>query len=330
MDQNGIESPFVSVIVPAHNEDHFIESCIASIYACGWLKEKMEIIVVDNLSTDCTANLALRSGARVVSQEKGRIGAIRNAGLKSAKGDFVAFVDGDCTVAQTWIQSAIDLLISDRQSGAIGGPCLSPTTGTWVERALASSYLSWSGTRRVERLATSSFIASKQLLVDIGYFNEELISGEDDDISKRIRERGLNLYSSSDCHVIHYGYPRSWLALLRKEIWHGSNQLEIRRSGIDLNIILVHCYLLGLVILPISLIAGIWDLDYCIRVLLSGPSLLLLFGPCYYTAKKVFIDRRSDLQLVRWFVLGMSYFMGRAIGLAQNYWRRLSQSTTYS
>src|SRR5262249_31706996 len=147
---------------------------------------------------------------RVIQQDTGPIGAVRNAGLKAARGAFIAYVDGDCTVARTWLSGAIALLEADHGVGAVGGPCLSPIDGTWVERSLASSRLCQRDVTRAEALATSSFVARRSLLQEVGLFDETLLSGEDDDMSRKIRSRGLALVSSPACHVIHYGYPRTW------------------------------------------------------------------------------------------------------------------------
>ncbi|EQD29830.1 Glycosyl transferase, family 2 domain protein, partial [mine drainage metagenome] len=123
----------VSVLIPAHNEEHFVAKCIASVVATGWPTDRLEILVIDHQSTDATATVARAAGARVISAERGKkIGAVRNVGLATAQGEFVAFVDADCTVPRTWLSSGIDILRSDQRVGAVGGgPALAPEDGTW-------------------------------------------------------------------------------------------------------------------------------------------------------------------------------------------------------
>jgi len=319
------ELPSVTVIIPAHNEAEFIERCIASVRATGWPSERLDILVVDNNSTDNTAALADRAGARVVQQSTGRIGAIRNAGLKAARGDLVAYVDGDCTVAATWLRDAVELFRSNNRIGAVGGPCLSPVEGTWVEKALAAYRVPRRAANETASLATSSFIAPRALLQEAGYFDETLSSGEDDDMSQRIRRKGLVLISAPECYVVHYGYPRTWWALLRKQIWHGSNQLETS-AGLDPTLILTHMFLLGwLAIPPLLAMAAIYAGSVA-RMALVAALLAGVLPPLSYAFKKLRAYARDSAQPLQWTAIGFAYFGGRSLGLVQNYWRRLKHS----
>lgn len=320
--------PQVSVIVPANNEEQYIQSCIDSIRNTGWPAERLEIIVVDNNSHDRTAALAAASGARVVSKSSGRIGAIRNAGLAQARGEYVAYVDGDCTVASTWLRTSIAAMQADATIGAIGGPCLAPITGTWVERCLASASVRWQGMRIVESLATSSFISRRQLLQDLGGFNEELRSGEDSEISSRIRARGLSLCVHADCSVVHYGYPQSLLSVLKKQLWHGSNQLEAS-SKLSLMLILSHLALFSILGFAASLIVLPFDprLGW-LCALLACISFLMPVG--VYAAKRAVTESASIGRIAQWVPIGTAYFAGRAWGLLMNYRRKIAGTSRLS
>jgi glycosyltransferase involved in cell wall biosynthesis len=317
--------PLVTVIVPARNEEAWIQQCIASIRYTGWPAEALEIIVVDNCSTDATADRAARATARVIHHDTGTIGAVRNAGLKAARGDFVAYVDGDCTVARTWLRGAIELLQADDRVGAVGGPCLSPHRGTWVERSLAPCNLTQRDVTRVEALATSSFIARKSLLLEVGLFDEALLSGEDDDMSRRIRGRGYVLLSAPDCHIVHYGYPRTWWAVIRKQTWHGSNQLETR-SGLDLTLLLTHVFLVSAIASAVLLaLAGIHRTWGAFGGLIAA-LLCASIPPFSYAVKTLRLQQWRDPRLLRRVAIGFAYFSGRSWGLLLNYWRRLGGS----
>jgi cellulose synthase/poly-beta-1,6-N-acetylglucosamine synthase-like glycosyltransferase len=316
--------PSVSVVIPAHNEQEFITRCIASVRETGWPVERLDIVVVDNGSTDDTASLAARAGGRVVRYDGGTIGAVRNAGLRAARGDYVAYVDGDCTVATTWLRYAMEHFQANDRIGAVGGPCLSPSDGTWVERSLASCRLSRQGLREVQSLATSSFIASRKLLHEAGLFNETLLSGEDDDMSRKIRQRGLVLLSVPECHVVHYGYPRTWWSMVKKQIWHGSNQLETS-TGVDLTLLLTHLFLISwLATLPLLVAAATGPTSATVSALIIA-ALMGCLPPFFYALKKLKANARDSAQLPRWIAVGFAYFSGRSLGLAQNYLRLIGR-----
>ena len=319
---------FVSVIIPAHNEQEFISGCIASVLNCGHPREFLEILVVDHSSTDATKDLATRAGATVLQLKGGRIGTVRNAGLQAARGEFVAFVDGDCLVPANWLRSAILILESDSRIGAVGGPCLSPNTGSWVERSLAPCYVRPGIVKPAKTLATSSFIARATLLKEIGQFDESLISGEDDDISNRIRQRGLALAWASDCHIIHNGYPRTLWEVVRKEIWHGSNHIEVR-SGLDLTLALAILFLLTSAGVLISLPIFIFRPSITSLGALALNVLLQFTPPLLYALKQLKQSPRDWPLTLGFLLVGYAYFLGHSLGVLANIWRRTSSMSRF-
>jgi glycosyltransferase involved in cell wall biosynthesis len=319
---------FVSVIIPAHNEQEFISGCIASVLNCGHPREFLEILVVDHSSTDATKDLATRAGATVLQLKGGRIGTVRNAGLQAARGEFVAFVDGDCLVPANWLRSAILILESDSRIGAVGGPCLSPNTGSWVERSLAPCYVRPGIVKPAKTLATSSFIARATLLKEIGQFDESLISGEDDDISNRIRQRGLALAWASDCHIIHNGYPRTLWEVVRKEIWHGSNHIEVR-SGLDLTLALAILFLLTSAGVLISLPIFIFRPSITSLGALALNVLLEFTPPLLYALKQLKQSPRDWPLTLGFLLVGYAYFLGHSLGVLANIWRRTSSMSRF-
>ena len=83
----------ISVIVPAHNAAPYLAEAIDSIRAQAY--GNLEIVVVDDGSTDATAEVAAAEGVRLLRQPQGGAGAARNAGLELARGDLLAFLDAD-------------------------------------------------------------------------------------------------------------------------------------------------------------------------------------------------------------------------------------------
>lgn len=93
-----------SFVIPALDEEAFIEDCVRSIQAQQ--EQPCEIIVVDNGCTDQTIPLARQLGCLVVHEEKRGLSHARNRGALAASGDIVCFIDADCRLAKGWLRSA--------------------------------------------------------------------------------------------------------------------------------------------------------------------------------------------------------------------------------
>lgn len=111
----------ISFIIPAHNEEALVGSCISAVRgAMESVGEAHEIIVVDDSSTDATSSIAEQHGARVIRVAHRQISATRKAGAKEARGGILFFVDADTFVNAEIVQSALRTL----REGAAGGGCL--------------------------------------------------------------------------------------------------------------------------------------------------------------------------------------------------------------
>ena len=100
----------VSVIVPAHNEASCIARTIGAIKDQGTETCTVEVIVVDDGSTDETVDIARASGARIVEMggSGGNPAAARNRGAVAAKGDPLIFLDADCEVTDGWLAAYLE------------------------------------------------------------------------------------------------------------------------------------------------------------------------------------------------------------------------------
>ena len=109
--------PAISVIIPCHNVEQYIESCITSI--CNQSLEDIEIICVDDGSTDGTARLldelsSLDERIRVVHQENTGAGGARSTGLALATGDYLSILDSDDLYNKKMLETAyVKALLTD-------------------------------------------------------------------------------------------------------------------------------------------------------------------------------------------------------------------------
>jgi len=94
--------PFISVVVPAYNEGKILIPTLKTLKKQNY-KGQYEIIVVDNNSTDETAQIAKKMGAKVIFEPKKGTAAARQAGFLAAKGEIIASTDADTIVPRDWL-----------------------------------------------------------------------------------------------------------------------------------------------------------------------------------------------------------------------------------
>ena len=108
------DGPLISVIVPAYNAAASLPAALASVQAVGASDAPLEILVVDDGSTDDTAQVARRAGARCISQENAGAASARNTGVQNARGEFLAFIDAD----DRWPARALAREVAQLEQGA--------------------------------------------------------------------------------------------------------------------------------------------------------------------------------------------------------------------
>jgi GT2 family glycosyltransferase len=106
-------APSVSVVIPTYNRAFSLADTLAALAAQDYPPERLDIVVVDNSSTDDTEQVvrtaAQRSSfpVRYFRKENRGPAAARNYGIARCQGEVLAFTDSDCTVPPTWVQSAV-------------------------------------------------------------------------------------------------------------------------------------------------------------------------------------------------------------------------------
>lgn len=183
--------PQISVIIPSFNEEKLLPACLASLKNQTFPKEKFEIIVIDNNSTDATAKIAQAAGVAVYTYtEKQGVSAARQFGVKKAKAELIAFTDSDINVTMDWL-SKIAKNMNNEDILCLGGSVW-PDTKNPVHFFLFRLYdfflrfhvmlgkvLPWG----------SNMAVRKSSLIAVGGFDPEILSAEDWDISLRIQKK---------------------------------------------------------------------------------------------------------------------------------------------
>ncbi len=116
------KQPETSIVVPAYNESKVLASTIRAMAKAVFVGgTKTELLVIDNASTDETAEIAERLGARIVHEKKKGLSYAREAGIQNAAGDIILSTDADTRVGPQWIRCHERHYADGNIVGVVGG-----------------------------------------------------------------------------------------------------------------------------------------------------------------------------------------------------------------
>lgn len=195
------EYPFVSIIIPVSNRPEEITSCLQSLRQLDYPLEKLEIIVVDDASTDNTPDVVSRFPVSLIAlKENKQASFCRNLAAKRAKGEILAFIDSDCLADPLWLKELVPAF-KNNSLGAAGGLIdayfekkgldhyekvrSSLKIGSWFKRSQEGE--------RFFYVPSCNLLARKDLFLRLGGFKEDLHVGEDVDLCWRFQDGGYTV-----------------------------------------------------------------------------------------------------------------------------------------
>lgn len=224
-----------SIIIPSHNEGENIGRCLHAIRSAQDRAniQTLDIHVVDDCSTDDTLSAAAGFGVSVhVMTHRVSIATLRNVGVRMSTGDVLLFLDADMEVPADWLQ-AIQNYFRDDRVDVLGFVDRVPHQAPWVAKVWSRRVLA----RRpmvaeVDYLPSRNIACRREFFERIGGFDETLTTSEDKDLVLRLKREGARVISDPNLRMVHWGYERSLLELVRKEFWRQGNNLNlIQRHG---------------------------------------------------------------------------------------------------
>ncbi len=200
-----------SVIIPAFNAAHVLPDCLKALERQTLPRGDFEIIVVDDGSTDKTAQLAAASGARVLSQARTGPSAARNAGVAIAAAPIVVFTDADCVPAADFLERLLAPLsdVSVIGSRGVYRTMQQGIIARFVQIEYETRYrrimLLAERDGTVKDLDTSYAAYRRQIFIDSGGFNEKHKGpgAEDHELSFRLAGEGHVMRMAADAVVYH-------------------------------------------------------------------------------------------------------------------------------
>jgi glycosyltransferase involved in cell wall biosynthesis len=223
--------PRVSIVIPVYNSRKTIEKCIESLLLLD--HESFEIIIVDDGSTDGTPELCdQHAEIHLIRLSRGGPSRARNVGIAAARGEFVAFTDGDCLVDAQWLKE-LEVPFADPRIAGTGGDQKSPDDETQAGR-IVQEFLKTIGfitgyiktdakLRETEHNPSCNSMYRKQVLLDVGGFDESLWPGEDVELDLKIVRKGHKLVYNPSAVVFHYR-PSTYRGFYRMMLRYGASQ----------------------------------------------------------------------------------------------------------
>ena len=204
--------PEVSIIIPVMNRADELRRCLTSLAQLAYPQEKLQIIVVDDGSSDGSPLVARQCGALLVpSGGTGRgPAAARNVGSSMASGEILAFIDSDCTASEEWLGELIPVF-NNPAIAAVGGQVDGMCSESAVDRyESVMSSLSIGSRERTGSSGNDTFyLPSCNLLVrsrafrQANGFDDNMHVGEDVDLTWRLRDKGWTICYLPAGNVLH-------------------------------------------------------------------------------------------------------------------------------
>ena len=219
------QQELVSIVIPTRNSSKYLEVVLESIRNQTY--RNIEIIVVDNNSTDNTKEIARKYTDKVYNKGPER-SSQKNFGAKMAKGKYILFLDSDCELTKNVVAECVDLC--EKKYDGIMIPMEHKTSGFWgmSKKLERKCYI---GDDDLE----APWFLKRSIFFKVNGFDENLIAAEDWDLARKLKEKGYCL-GRNKSYMYHNLGKLDFFREIRKKYYYGKNfinYLNKRPKGIS-------------------------------------------------------------------------------------------------
>jgi len=234
--------PMVSIIIVNFNGKHYLESCLSSLTKIDY--DNLEIIVVDNNSTDGTIEFLVQNYPSVITLKLDQnygFAKPNNMAAKIAKGDLLLFLNNDTEVTPTFVSELVDVLLNDKQIAICQSLLLKPngemdSSGDFIDKIgiVYNSKEKINEIREISSARGASMIIRKKIFEELHGFDEKFfVSFEDVDLGWRSWIRGYKVVINPKSIVYHYG-GKTHDSIKNEIAFHGlKNQLVMKITNFE-------------------------------------------------------------------------------------------------
>jgi glycosyltransferase involved in cell wall biosynthesis len=225
------QDPAVSVIVPARNAAGSLPALLEALEPQRH-HDAVEVLVVDDHSTDGTARVARAGGAQVVRPTERGVYAARNAGIAAARGRVLALTDADCVPSEEWVERGLARLGNGRPRVLAGridvplGP--RPRLAAMLD---VTHYYDQARYAQEGHAAGGNLWISREVIEAVGPFDDGLLSGGDTEFGRRATEAGYPIEYAPEVVVRHRPVDRA-AAIARRSFRLGRGAVQRQRAHV--------------------------------------------------------------------------------------------------
>lgn len=318
-----VYEPSVSIIIPTWRNSQVLRQCLQSLEEVDYPYDKIEVILVTRNEISLKAELHLTVRILQVDKEYNHA-QMRNEAVRICKGEILAFIDDDVIVNPDWLRNGLRYFLLP-QIGGIGGPGVAVENLSFSDRCsyytLASpfssgfSYMRYFNSGITYEGGENDLILCNNLIRrgvfnEVGGFHPEQIPCEENELYRRIIDKGWRLFYVSDMEVKHYVKPV--FVMIRKAFWYGVGRgsFIIRRPRCNMK---PKIYIPSLSLLFISSFSLFSIFSPLARYFLATYLVLYSFNMLQHLA---FVFRKFSKNPIFWFVLPpITFFFHHAYGL---------------
>lgn len=309
-----------SVVIPLYNDADTIRACLDALLA-QTIAAQLEIVVVDDGSSDAGPDLVAQYPAKLVRQPNAGPAAARNAGAKIAQGEILLFLDADCIAPPPWAEQMLAAFDAADIVAAMGGidSATDELLPQLMQTEIEERYKKLSGVRYIDFFASVAVAMRRDTFLSLGGFREDFRYSEDGELAYRIHDQGGKIVLAQAARVSHHHQTR-WRDYAKTKfcrgLWRMRSYKLFPHKMVSDNWTpqTLKLQIVAAALLPLLLLAGAWSLAVALFLLgiLSGQAFL---RDAY---------RRKGLSLLLW---GIPFLYLRAFALGSAMlWFLLSKS----
>jgi len=225
------ETPRHSVIVPAYQAAETLPACLSALAGQTISPSDYEVIVVDDGSTDNTADVARAAGVTVITQPHAGAATARNRGATAARGKLLLFTDSDCAPVPGWIE-ALSIPFRDPEVAGAKGTYLSrqrDLVARFTQLEYEDRYDRMAGSHRIDFIDTYSAAYRRDIFLLNNGFDTSFLIDEDQEFSLRLAEKGYKLIFVPAAQVYHQ-HNRTLAQYIRRKFRIGMWKVRVTRQ----------------------------------------------------------------------------------------------------